>query len=261
MSANNYILINQDSFEVSVCNADTGNSYGKPRKARNLENAIEIAQQFEKESPIEYGIAFTKSKITKRPKTDNKTYVYIDGTNLLAGLAKLFGVNKIPKFKSVVKELNKLFEIYQIYFYASYTSQKRVKDPKILKYIKLEKDFFNQVKNTKNLYFYKGYRSLSSKKEKGVDVHLAVDIVQDAIFKKYNKAVIFSGDADFAYALEVVKKLNYSVYSVFLPNRFSLAIAFQSLKPTILNYKNTFNINNTKKGLAKLRIIKMKDPA
>lgn len=72
MSANNFILINQNTFEVSVCDADSGNPYGKPRKSRNLENAIEIAQELEKKGRIEYGINFTKSKIAKRFKSDKK---------------------------------------------------------------------------------------------------------------------------------------------------------------------------------------------
>ena len=158
-----------------------------------------------------------------------------------------------------MKQLDKLFKIDQIFFYASYTSQKRVRSSRILKYIELEKDFFNQVKNIKNLYFYKGYRSPISKKEKGVDVHLAVDIVQDAIFKKYDKAIIFSGDADFAYALETVKKIGLPVYAIFISNRFSLAIAFQALKPTVLNYKKLFDSEKIKKNLAKLKIVEIKE--
>lgn len=190
-----------------------------------------------------------------------KTFLYTDGTNLLAGLAEIFGIKKVPKFQDILKEIYKLYKIDQIYFYASYTSSKYIKSKKIREYIKLERDFFNQVKNTNNLTFYKGYRSPSSKKEKGVDVHLAVDIVKDAFLKRFSQAVIFSGDADLAYSVEIVRNLGMRIYALFLPNRFSLAVAYQAISPAILDYKKVFKTYKLKKRIRKLKIVEIKDPA
>ncbi|MBI5358855.1 hypothetical protein HZB69_04490 [Candidatus Amesbacteria bacterium] len=50
-----------------------------------------------------------------------KTNLYIDGTNLFVGLVDLFGLKNLPKFSSILKEINKIIKVDQIFFYASYT--------------------------------------------------------------------------------------------------------------------------------------------
>ena len=47
--------------------------------------------------------------------------------------------------------------------------------------------------------------------EKGVDVQLAVDMVQLAVSNTYDVAILVSGDGDFAPAVEAVKKLGKHV--------------------------------------------------
>lgn len=183
----------------------------------------------------------------------DKTFLYIDGTNLLAGLIDIFGYAKVPTFLSILKEIEKYYKCSQIFFYASYTSSKGLsklskdKQRKIKKQIGLEIRYFKKVRNVKNLVFYQGYRSPTSKKEKGVDVHLAVDMVKDAFLKNCDQSIIFSGDADFEYSVEILRELNIPINAFFIPNRFSLAIAFKCVIPTVLNYNNLFvntrNIN------------------
>lgn len=192
--------------------------------------------------------------------SNNKTYLYIDGTNLLAGLIDIFGFGKVPSFASILKIVKKYYKYNQIFFYASYTSPKGItklsieKQKKVKKQIGLEIKYFKKVRNTKKLTFYQGYRSPTSKKEKGVDVHLAVDMVKDAFLNNCSQAIIISGDADFEYPVEILKELKIPVYAVFIPNRFSLAIAYKCIIPTVLNYKSSFI---TKRKINKLRVIKI----
>lgn len=186
----------------------------------------------------------------------DRTFLYIDGTNLLAGLVDIFGYKNLPSFGSILKEIYKYHRVDRIFFYASYTPSKNVRNIKVKKQIGLEIEFFRDVRKQENLTFYKGYRSPSSKKEKGVDVHLATDMVKDAFLKKYSKAVILSGDADFEYCVEIVRNLGLPVYAFFLPNRFSLAIAYKTLNPKILNYKQSFK-NILRKRIKKLDIVKI----
>ena len=192
--------------------------------------------------------------------SNNKTYLYIDGTNLLAGLIDIFGYSKVPSFSSILKEVKKCYKFNQVYFYASYTSSKGIsklskeKQKKVKKQIGLEIKYFKKVRNVKNLVFYQGYRSSTSKKEKGVDVHLAVDMVKDAFLKNCDEAIIFSGDADFEYPVETLRDLNIPIFAVFIPNRFSLAIAYKCIIPTVLNYNNLF-VN--KRKINKLKIIEI----
>lgn len=60
MSANNYILINRKNFQVSVRDADTGKLLAEINKAKDLDEAIDIAQKYQENEMVEYGIQFTK---------------------------------------------------------------------------------------------------------------------------------------------------------------------------------------------------------
>jgi uncharacterized protein (TIGR00288 family) len=53
-------------------------------------------------------------------------------------------------------------------------------------------------------------------REKGIDVKMAVDMVEFAIKNKCDCVILVSGDADFLPALKLVKNNNKSVYSAFL---------------------------------------------
>lgn len=191
-------------------------------------------------------------------KSCGNTFLYVDGTNLLAGLVDLFGYKNVPSFSDTLKQIEKYIKINNTYFYTSYTSSKNVRSIKVKKQIGLEINYFRDVRKVNNLIFYQGYRSPTSKKEKGVDVHLTVDMVRDAFLNKYDKAVIFSGDADFEYCIEVVRNLGIPIFSFFLPNRFSPAIAYRCLLPRILNYKNAFNKSALKNAIRKLEIVSIK---
>jgi len=58
------------------------------------------------------------------------------------------------------------------------------------------------------------------KKEKGIDVLLAVDLVESAIKKRVDSLILFSGDADFIPAMELAKN-NCEVLSVSLAKGYS----------------------------------------
>ena len=59
------------------------------------------------------------------------------------------------------------------------------------------------------------------KKEKGVDVMLAVDLVEYAIKNKADYLVVFSGDADFIPAMKLAKDNNRKIFSVSLAKGYS----------------------------------------
>lgn len=61
MSANNLIKIDRRNFAVSDCDADTG--YGaKIGRGKTLEGAIDLAQEYQEQNIVEYGIRFTGRK-------------------------------------------------------------------------------------------------------------------------------------------------------------------------------------------------------
>jgi len=57
--------------------------------------------------------------------------------------------------------------------------------------------------------------------EKGVDIMMATDVLQFAYRDLYDVAVLVSGDADFAYAMQAVKNLGKHVEVVAFPSNLS----------------------------------------
>ena len=192
------------------------------------------------------------------PQKTKKSYLYIDGTNLFAGQNELFGPYKYLSFAYLIKEIKSLFFIENILFYASYLSDFNQRKPELKKLITAEAFFYKEVKSYSDLIFYKGHRSPTSGKEKGVDVHLAVDIVKYVLLGSCNEVVIMTGDADFIYPIELVKQFNVKTGAIFLPNRFSLEMAYKVNKAYVFNFLGKFKIN--RKLPRQLEILK-KSPA
>lgn len=200
--------------------------------------------------------------LKKRPRLDNKKIhkisLYVDGTNLFAGQYDLFGPRKIALFGAILNDIRTQYKVGKVFFYASYTPRKPKRRPLI--FFASEQLFYHNVRKVKGVIFYKGDRSPTSGKEKGVDVHLALDMVKDAFLSRYDEAVIMSGDADLVYAVKIVRELFHKpVHSIFLPNRFSLGLAYGTLSSRVLNYKKRFG--KMEKPLPRsLKIIEIKDP-
>lgn len=190
--------------------------------------------------------------------SQKKINLYIDGTNLFAGLVELFGAEGIPPFPKIREQITKLFPSHRIYFYASYMGKVNLKNQKLRGLVKTELSFFNQVKAAKEVYFYKGHRSPTSGKEKGVDVHLAVDIVKHVFSRECDEVIIMTGDADLVYPIEIVKKLGALTHAIFLPNRFSLGISLMADTAMVLNYLHRFKFHKDQKKPKKLKIIEIK---
>ena len=188
-----------------------------------------------------------------------KTYLFIDGSNLFMGLVDLFGCENIPHFKNVLRDINKVQKITKVFFYCSYMLP-RDKSQKEKKLLAAEAAFYTGVKSVRGLYFYKGHRSQTSKKEKGVDVHLAIDIVKNAFLKKCDQIMIMTGDADLVYPIEIVKKLEIKTQAIFIPTRFSPGLSHEGGRTTVLNYLEKFKPENKfKKELpAKLNVMSIK---
>lgn len=187
------------------------------------------------------------------------TNLYIDGTNLFAGQVDIFGINKYLDFAKFIDQISKYHKIDKIYFYASYLAGQNKLNSGLKKLLGVEAKFYQNVKVCPRLEFYKGHRSPTSGKEKGVDVHLASDIVKGALLDEYQKLIIITGDADLIYPLEIAKRFGKNIHAVFLPNRFSLEIAFRVDSSVVFNYQGRFKIRAGKLPKT-LKIVKIKAP-
>ena len=154
--------------------------------------------------------------------------LFVDGSNLYAGQYELFGPKKYLSFSEFVKQAEEKLKIVftQIYFYASYSPTPKKPTKKQKEYLKNEALFYKNVKRTKNVVFFKGYRSKTSGKEKEVDVKLAVDIVDFAHKDKYNSIYLLSGDADFMHALKIAQNLSKNIAIISLENRIPYRFSF-----------------------------------
>lgn len=156
-------------------------------------------------------------------KDKTKNYLFIDGTNLFAGQYELFGPKKYLDFSRLIEELQKKIKTKfdKIYFYASYSPKPEKPTKRQKLYLKNEALFYRNVRKTKNVVFFKGYRSKTSGKEKGIDVKLAADLVSFAFLNKYDVIYLFSGDADFLPALFVIKKFcrQKAIYLLCMENK------------------------------------------
>ena len=136
-----------------------------------------------------------------------KTYLFIDGTNLYAAQYELFGPKKYLDFSKFILEVEKKIgtKFDKIFFYASYTPRKKKITKKEKLYIVNEFQFYKNVKNSKKVKFFKGYRSKRTGKEKEVDVKLGVDLVGFGLLGKYQCAYLMTGDAPILQAIYFLK--------------------------------------------------------
>lgn len=141
------------------------------------------------------------------------TYLFIDGTNLYAAQYELFGPKKYLDFSKLISEIEKKLRISfsKIYFYASYSPKSKKSTQKEKLFLKNEAFFYRNVKQTKNVIFFTGYRSKTSGKEKEVDVKLTADLITFAFLKKYSNVFLLTGDADFLQALLSIKKYHQNI--------------------------------------------------
>jgi uncharacterized LabA/DUF88 family protein len=59
------------------------------------------------------------------------------------------------------------------------------------------------------------------KKEKGIDVWIAIDMVKETILKNIDCVVLISGDADFVPAFDLIKEFKKEVLSASVPSGYS----------------------------------------
>lgn len=170
-----------------------------------------------------------------------KNYLFVDGTNLYASQYELFGPQKYLNFSKFIKEVEKKIKVKfnKIYFYASYSPKPKRLGKKQALYLKNEGLFYKSVRETENVYFFKGYRSKTSGKEKEVDVKLATDLVTFAFLDKYKTAFLFTGDADFLQALFAIKKFHSKkkIYLLCMENKLMYQGLFH-FKTYVISFRN-----------------------
>ena len=153
--------------------------------------------------------------------------VFIDGNNFYFGLRKLYGKEKSLKnfnFLKFVDFLAKNEKVVDIFYYNAQLD--REQNPN--KY-ESQKQFFENLKKLPNFHLILCKllkRNITGTNKfyyiiKEDDIHMAVDMVENAGENKFDTAIVVSGDGDFVPAVEAVKRKNKEVENVYFKNSSS----------------------------------------
>ena len=161
-----------------------------------------------------------------------RTIVYIDGFNLYYGSLKNSPYKWLDLFKYFSKALPEDCELFRVkYFTARVGELPHDKDAPIRQdaYLKALTHLYpNQVEIIEGHFLIKEKKSpLASNpnqkvvvlqaEEKGSDVNLAVELVNDAWLNTFECAVVVSNDSDLERAMRIVKKQHKKKVFLFTP--------------------------------------------
>jgi uncharacterized LabA/DUF88 family protein len=134
--------------------------------------------------------------------------VFIDGANLLHGIKQDFDRIDI-NFEPFVAKLVNGRSLTRTYYYTALPDQTR--DPE--RYTKQQK-FLNALQRKPYFSVVLGRLEIRGNGvyvEKGVDISLAIDLLDLAYHQTYDTAIIISGDGDFANAVKIVQRMGKHV--------------------------------------------------
>ncbi len=134
---------------------------------------------------------------------DLRVAIFIDGSNLYHALENNFKRHDL-NYEAFTEKLRGGRQLYRTYYYNVLQDPANRPDGS-----RDQQDFLEVLRKTPYLEMRLGGTKTSQGQtvEKGVDVMLATDMLDMAWRDYYDVAVIVSGDADFAYAVQTVKNL------------------------------------------------------
>ncbi|MHB0922574.1 MAG: LabA-like NYN domain-containing protein [Bellilinea sp.] len=149
---------------------------------------------------------------------DEKVAIFIDGANIFHGLLDDFSRIDLD-YECLVNKLVGERRLTRVYYYAALPNQQR--DPE--RYKKQQKFLASLDRKP---YFKVVYGRLEPRPgnlyvEKGVDVALAIDMLDLAYNDIYDTAIIISGDGDFAKAVEIIQRRGKHVENAVTPSCLS----------------------------------------
>jgi uncharacterized LabA/DUF88 family protein len=154
-----------------------------------------------------------------------RVMIFIDGGYLREGFRRIYGHDEINfpglfvLLKAVAVEEMRVPEVIRAYYYDA------IIDPEEdLNEFKRQKEYFSKIEEHA-VYEVKLARlkgTEKGRKQKGVDVKLAVDMVTKAFMNHYDIAIFLAGDDDFLDLVKAVKDLtDKRIYGAFYPDQVS----------------------------------------
>jgi uncharacterized LabA/DUF88 family protein len=181
--------------------------------------------------------------------------LYVDLSNLYGGICEILKPGEYIDFASILELIDDAFEgIDEIKVYGAYMGYEESANKKSKLFVKSQNEFFNSAKIVAN-YFGEG-RISRNRQEKGVDMKLGVDIVNDAHLNRFDDYILFSEDADFDYPIKVIKEMGKNFHYCSFATRYSNALAFQAWRKVLFDYNSYYVKNRGKSRVPKKLVIK-----
>jgi uncharacterized LabA/DUF88 family protein len=148
---------------------------------------------------------------------EERIAVFIDGSNLYHALRANFTRYDL-KFTEFIKKLCGGRHLFRAYYYNVLQDPSQRADA-----YREQQEFLSALRETPYLEVRLGGTKLSQgiHVEKGIDVMLVTDLLQFAWRDRYDVALLVSGDADFAYALQAIKNMGKYVEVAYFESNVS----------------------------------------
>ncbi len=138
---------------------------------------------------------------------EHRVAIFIDGSNLYHALRSSFGRYNL-NFADFTSKLCGSRRLFRTYYYNVLQDQTQRPDV-----YREQQEFLDILRKTPYLEVRLGGTKMAQgiPVEKGIDIMLATDLLYFGWNDFYDVAVLVSGDADFAYALQAVKNMGKHV--------------------------------------------------
>ena len=148
---------------------------------------------------------------------EGRVAIFIDGSNLYHALRSNFGRVDL-NFAEFVNKLCGERALFRTYYYNVLQDPSQRPEGH-----REQQEFLETLRNTPYLEVRLGSTKLMQgvPVEKGVDIMLATDLIHFAWNNLYAAAILVSGDADFAYALQTAKNMGKHVEVAYFESNIS----------------------------------------
>ncbi len=167
--------------------------------------------------------------------------IYIDGANFYHGVKSINPKYTDTKFdfEKFINKVTKKEKLISIKYYNAPLKQQLNSE-----IYKKQQKFFQRLRlipKTEVIMCKRQKRIDNDGKEyhviKGDDIHLAIDMLADAYENKYDKAILISGDGDFAPVVKYIKKKGKIVENYYFEGNLSHALANECQSSKLINRK------------------------
>jgi uncharacterized LabA/DUF88 family protein len=148
-------------------------------------------------------------------KMEDRVAIFIDGSNLYHSVQNHFHRHDL-NFTEFARKLCADRRLFRIYYYNVLQDPAQYPESH-----KEQHEFLEVLHKTPYLEIRLGGQKWGGGVEKGIDVMIATDLLYFAWSDFYDVAILVSGDADFAYAVQAVKNMGKHVEVAYFENAIS----------------------------------------